>query len=87
MHSSKKFRKMCNNLNVRDGVHIGYKKQGSVWKKFDGSKISDQFVFDWMKDHNNKGNYMALECWRDMPKWFGQLFDTKSNKHFICQYV
>ena len=78
---------MCKNLNVRDGVHIGYKKQGSVWKKFDGSKISDQFVFDWMKEFSNQGKYMALECYRNKIKFYGQLFDTKRDKPFICQYV
>lgn len=83
----KKIRRMCNNLNARDGVHVGYKKQNSVWKKFDGSEISDQFVIDWIDSYGSRGKYMSLECWREKPEQFGQLFDTLKDKRFICQYV
>ena len=78
---------MCKNTNARDGLHIGYKERRSVWKKFDGSKISDQFVFDWIEGFGNRGRYMGLECYRNVTRFYGQLFDGVRDKPFICQYV
>ena len=81
------FRELCHNLNARSGLHIGYKKEDSEWKKYDGSEVSDQFDFDWIKNYGNTGNHISLECYRKSSTHFGQLFDSSHNKPFICQYV
>lgn len=84
---------MCNTLNATDGIHIGYKKVNSVWKKYDGSEVLNQFDFDWIPLAYNGvpcgsiGDRMSLECFRGVPEYFGKIFDLSHNKFFICQYV
>ena len=78
---------MCNNLNARSGLSVGYKKESSRWKKHDGSAIPGQFSLDWISAYSSIGNYMSLECYRDQSHSFGRLFDRPFDRPFICQYI